>query len=167
MLNWIVLNRTMIYIKMDLALNNIQRLICHKTQQTKPNHVGSIFLIIIIIIYIYIYIYIMVRVSANRPGDLGSIPGRVILKTQKMVLYASLFNTQIYKVRIKDEWSNLENEFALAPTRSSSYWKRSLCLANLYIYVYVWSVFSSKPFCLQRPRTSNSWSCLWILTNFP
>ena len=24
-----------IYIKMDLALNNLQRLICHKTQQTK------------------------------------------------------------------------------------------------------------------------------------
>ena len=22
---------------MDLALNNLQRLICHKTQQTKPN----------------------------------------------------------------------------------------------------------------------------------
>ena len=26
-----------IYIEMDLALNNLQRLICHKTQQTKPN----------------------------------------------------------------------------------------------------------------------------------
>ena len=25
------------YIKIDLALNNLQRLICHKTQQTKPN----------------------------------------------------------------------------------------------------------------------------------
>ena len=25
-----------IYIKMDLALNNLQRLICHKTKQTKP-----------------------------------------------------------------------------------------------------------------------------------
>ena len=24
---------------MDLALNNLQRLICHKTQQTKPNEV--------------------------------------------------------------------------------------------------------------------------------
>ena len=27
-----------IYIEMDLALNNLQRLICHKTQQTKPNN---------------------------------------------------------------------------------------------------------------------------------
>ena len=26
-----------IYIKMELALNNLQRLICHKTQQAKPN----------------------------------------------------------------------------------------------------------------------------------
>ena len=26
-----------IYIKMDLVLNNLQRLICYKTQQTKPN----------------------------------------------------------------------------------------------------------------------------------
>ena len=43
----------------------------------------------------------MVRVFANDPGDLGSIPGRVISKTQKMVLNASLLNTQHYKVRIK------------------------------------------------------------------
>ena len=28
--------------KMDLALNNLQRLICHKTQQTKPNHKKSL-----------------------------------------------------------------------------------------------------------------------------
>ena len=27
-----------IYIKMDLALNNLQMLICRKTQQTKPNY---------------------------------------------------------------------------------------------------------------------------------
>ena len=37
MLNWIVLNRTDYLHKMDLTLNNLQRLICHKTQQTsKP-----------------------------------------------------------------------------------------------------------------------------------
>ncbi len=43
----------------------------------------------------------MVRVFANGPGDLGSIPGRVIPKTQKMVLDVPLFNTQHYKVGIK------------------------------------------------------------------
>ena len=37
----------------------------------------------------------------NGPGDLGSIPGWVIPKTQKMVLGASLLNTQHYKVQIK------------------------------------------------------------------
>ena len=44
---------------------------------------------------------IAVTVFANGPRDLGSIPGRVIPKTQKMVLDASLLNTQHYKVRIK------------------------------------------------------------------
>ena len=34
MLNWIVLNRADYLHKMDLALNNLQMLICHKTQQT-------------------------------------------------------------------------------------------------------------------------------------
>ena len=53
--------------------------------------------------YIHLYpdIGLEVRVFANGPGDLGSIPGRVIPKTQKMVLDASLLNTQHYKVRIK------------------------------------------------------------------
>ena len=53
-----------------------------------------------------------VRVFANGPGDLGSIPGRVIPKTLKMVLDTTLFNTQHYKVRFKGkveqswEWSS-------------------------------------------------------------
>ena len=54
--------------------------------------------------HIYIYIPdidIMVRVFANGPGDLGSIPGRLIPKTLKMVLDTPLLNTQHYKVRIK------------------------------------------------------------------
>ena len=41
------------------------------------------------------------RVFANGPWDRGSIPGRVIPKTQKMVFDASLLNTQYHKVRIK------------------------------------------------------------------
>ena len=45
----------------------------------------------------------MVRGFANDQGDLGSIPGQVIPKTQKMVLDASLINTQQYKVKIKGE----------------------------------------------------------------
>ena len=53
----------------------------------------------------------MSRVFANGPEDRGSIPDRVIPKTQKMVLDAALLSTQHYKVRLKckveqsREWS--------------------------------------------------------------
>ncbi len=45
----------------------------------------------------------MGRVFANGPGDLVSIPGRVLPKTFKMVLDTSLLNSQQYKVRIKSK----------------------------------------------------------------
>ena len=44
---------------------------------------------------------LMSRVFASSPGDRGSIPGQIILKTKKMVLDVALLNTQQYKVRIK------------------------------------------------------------------
>ena len=56
---------------------------------------------------------LMSRVFANGSGDQGSIPGRVIPKTQKIVLDAALLNTQYYKVKIKGkaeqsrEWSSI------------------------------------------------------------
>ena len=43
----------------------------------------------------------MVRVFANGPAVLDSIPCRVIPKTQKMGLNATLLKTQHYKVSIK------------------------------------------------------------------
>ena len=43
----------------------------------------------------------MSRVFANGSGDRGSIPARVIRKTQKMVFDAALLNSQHYKVSIK------------------------------------------------------------------
>ena len=43
----------------------------------------------------------MSRVFANGPRDWGSILGRVIPKTQKMVLDDVLLSTQHYKARIK------------------------------------------------------------------
>ena len=39
----------------------------------------------------------MVTVFTNGPGDQGSIPGLVIPKTQKILLDATLLNTQHYK----------------------------------------------------------------------
>ena len=68
------------------------------------------------IIYWYIYnwsIGQMSKVLTNGLGDWGSIPGWVILKTQKMVLDADMLSTQYYKVRIKGkveqsrEWSSV------------------------------------------------------------
>ena len=54
----------------------------------------------------------MSRVFVSGLQDQGSIPGRVIPKTQKMLLDATLLNCQHYKVRIKGkveqsmEWSS-------------------------------------------------------------
>ena len=92
--------------KKDLALNNLKWLICHKTQ---PNQAWFVSLSLSPPPHKFKNLYadwepdigLAVRVFANGPGDLGSIPGRVIPKTQKMVLDASLLNFQHYKVCIK------------------------------------------------------------------
>ena len=62
------------------------------------------------------------RVFARGPGDLGSIPGCVIPKTLKMVLYTPLLNTQQYKVRIKRKGNNPGKGIVLSPSpRGRSY----------------------------------------------
>ena len=56
-------------------------------------------------------------VFANFPGDLSSIPGRVIPKTLKMVLDISLLNTQQYKVHIEGKVEqSVERSSALSYT---------------------------------------------------
>ena len=57
--------------------------------------------LVFIIIIIIIISGLVGGVFANGPENLGSIPGRIIPKTLKMVLHTSLLNTQQYKVRIK------------------------------------------------------------------
>ena len=50
------------------------------------------------------------------------LPGRVIPKTQKMVLDASSLNTKQFKEGIKGKWSNPGNGVAPSPTlQCSSY----------------------------------------------
>ena len=99
-------------------------------------------------IYIYIYIYhwsigIKVKVFANGQGDWGSIPGRVIPKTQKMLLDVSLLNTQYYKIRVKGKWNNPRK--GVTPSlRCSSYWKGNFRVAPttfgqlIYTYIYIY-----------------------------
>ena len=97
--------------------------------------------------YIVSDIGLAVRVFANGPGDLGSIPGRVIPKTQKMVLDASLLNTQHYKVRIKGKVEQSREGVAPSPTPwCSSYRKGSLRVTLDYgrqLYFYLYSIESS------------------------
>ena len=88
---------------------------------------------------------------ANGPGDLGSIPGRVIPKTQKMVLDASLLNTQHYKVRIKGKVEQSREGVAPSPTLwCSSYRKGSLRVTldygrQLYFLFLTWEPTWLKP----------------------
>ena len=92
-------------------------------------------------------IAMMVRVFANGPGNLGSIPGRIIPKTQKMVLDASLLNTQHYKVRIKGkveqsrERSSASLHLGVVAIEKGAFGSPSTNVANfttLYIYIFKW-----------------------------
>ena len=60
----------------------------------------------------------MGRVFANGPGELGSIPGRVIPMTLKMVLDTSFLNTQQYKARIKGKVEQLGERSSALPYTS-------------------------------------------------
>ena len=62
----------------------------------------------------------LIALVCNGPGDLGSIPGRVIPKTVEMVLDTSLLSNISYVSRVK--WSNSGKGEAPSPTpRCSSY----------------------------------------------
>ena len=61
---------------------------------------------------------LMSGVFASGPGDQGSIPGRVIPKTQKMVLDAALLNTQHHKVRIKGKVEQSKERSSALPYTS-------------------------------------------------
>ena len=89
----------------------------------------------------------MVRVFAIGPGNLGSIPGRVIPKTLKMVLDASLLNTQHYKVRIKgkveksSERRSAPIHLCVVAIEKGAYGSPSTMVANftfIYIYIYIY-----------------------------
>ena len=67
----------------------------------------------------------------NGPGDQGSIPGRVITNTQKMVLDATLLSTQHYKVRIKGKVEQSREKSSTFPSiRCSIYLKGALGLPS-------------------------------------
>ena len=75
-------------------------------------------IIIIITIIMYRLIGQVCWVFANGPGDLGSIQGRVIPKTLKVVFNTSLLSTKQYKVRIKGKVEQ-SRERSIAPPYTS------------------------------------------------
>ena len=83
----------------------------------------------------------MRRAFTNGPEDLGSIPGRIVLKTQKMELDVALLNTQHCKVRIKGKVEQSSEWSSPPPTpRCGSYWKGRLWVTfdegrQLYFYI--------------------------------
>ena len=58
----------------------------------------------------------MSRVFDNGPGDCGSILGRVIPKTQKMILDTFLLNTLHYKVSINGKVEQSREGILPSPT---------------------------------------------------
>ena len=57
----------------------------------------------------------MGSVFAYGLGERGSIPGRVIPKTQKMILDAAFFNAQHYKVQIKGKVEQSRERNSILP----------------------------------------------------
>ena len=110
---------------------------------------------------------------ANSPGDLGSIPGHVIPKTLKMVLDASLLNTQQYKWRIKGKVDQSKESSSALPTpQCSSYWKGSLLVAldyghQLYLVGYEKTSRNSSVSAQQFTAVNRSFYTWWtiFLTN--
>ena len=113
---------------------------------------------------------------ANGPGDLGSVPGRVIPKTQKMVLDASLLNTQHYKVWIKGKVGQSREGVAPSPTPwCSSYRKGSLRVTLDYGRQLYLLIFTKYIFFVYKPLsyifTFNNWKLVsldnnWVILYF-
>ena len=61
---------------------------------------------------------LMSRVFAHGPGDRGSIPSRVLPKSQKMVLDSALLYTQHYKVGIKGKVEQFRERRRALPNTS-------------------------------------------------
>ena len=99
---------------------------------------------------IYRLIGLVGRIFDNGSGDLGSIPGRVIPKTFKMVPDTSLLNNQQYKVRIKGK---VEQSRKMCSALPYTYWKRSLLVALDHSRQIYWSTIHS--------TTKRTWKLLW------
>ena len=99
----------------------------------------------------------MGRVFANGPGHMGSIAGRVIPKTLKMVLDTSLLNTQQYGVRIKgkveqsrERSSALPLHLSVVAIEKGAVWSPSTTVANFTFLLILFKI-----------NEYNTWQNLW------
>ena len=81
----------------------------------------------------------MGRVFANGPGDMDSIPGRVIPKTLEMVLDTFLLNNQQYNVRIKGKVEQSKERSCALPysgvaIEKGALWSPSTTVAKFSLY---------------------------------
>ena len=107
---------------------------------------------------LYLTMGLMCRMFTNGLWDWGSIPGWVIPKTQKMVLDAGLFNTQYYKLWIKDkvdqsrQWSSAHpfsfNEKGAFKSHSTN--------GHIYIYIYIIYIYVCVCVCVYK------YNCIYI-----
>ena len=88
--------------------------------------------------YIYQRIGLVCRVFANGLGDLGSIPGRIILKILKMRLDTALLNSQQYKVHIKSKVEQsrersctLSYTSGVVPIEKGAFWSPNLLFLHI------------------------------------
>ena len=90
---------------------------------------------------------------AHGSGDQGSIPSRIIPDTQKMVLDASLFNTQYYKVQIKSKKSNpgkwlaIQNRAFRSPLTTVGQLSYNIYI-YIYIYIYIIYIYIREEVCV-------------------
>ena len=130
---------------MDLALNNLQRLICHKTQQTKHLMLTFTFLCCY---YLFIFLpqlyikYLGLWVECLPVVWETWVQSQVTSyqKTLKMVLNTSLLNIQQYKVRMKGKVKQFRERSSVplyteVAIEKGAFWSPSATVANFTYYI--------------------------------
>ena len=134
MLNWIVWNRLFICIKMDLALNNLQRLICHKTQTNKQTLNKSIWLIVR-------RLTVTTILAQNGPGSNGPMKGYSTLRCSLVSYTWHLYFIFFYQGGVLTHLQGIQPAYSKRCKQDNFFYKccflRKPCNINLYSCIRV------------------------------
>ena len=124
MLNWIVWNRTDYLHKIDLALNNLERLICPKSQRTnQTNHRNKKITSLVLLFQVCDNLHRMLNEKKNWQTRVQSHTKDV----KKWYSVPPCLTLSIIKYGSRIKWRNPGKGVVTAPTpHCSSYWKWSL-----------------------------------------